>query len=125
MKVDPAPPELDEDYEVKAAIRLLDGPPIDLALLHQLVGQPRRYGELRDALKPKADMELNRSLRRLLDLAIIDRTTDHSQKPPLRTYRLNPIGIHVFYTIGHIRTAHQAESITRAILENRDVKASA
>jgi DNA-binding HxlR family transcriptional regulator len=110
---------LDDDYEVKVAVRLLDGPSVDLRILEQLVGQPRRYGELRSALKIKADMELNRALRRLLDLAIIDQIVDFAKAPPTKSYRLNPIGVHVFYVLGHIRAAHQTEAITRAIIEAR------
>ncbi len=113
------PPGLEQDYEVKAAVRLLDGPLIDLRILEELVGQPRRYGELRQALRPKADMELNRALRRLLDLAIVDQIGDFSKTPHVKLYRLNPIGVHVFYVLGHIRTAHHTERITRAIIEAR------
>ena len=112
-----------EDFEVKAAVRLLDGPPLDLRILEDLVGQPRRYGELRKALAPKADMELNRALRRLLALGIIDQIGDFSKTPHVKTYRLNPLGVHVFYVLGHIRTAHHTEAIARAILETRQSEA--
>lgn len=114
-----AAPLLDDEFEVQVAVRLLDGPPLDLRILEHLVGQPRRYGELRSALKTKADMELNRALRRLLDLAVIDQIVDFSKTPATKSYRLNAIGVHVFYVLGHIRAAHHTEAITRAIIEAR------
>ena len=81
------------DVEYLLAHRLLaDENPLRKAVLLELLGRPRRYGELREALHIRADNRLTRALRYLQEDGLIDQRVDPSQRPPAMSYELSPLG---------------------------------
>lgn len=91
------PPRLDAlpppDVEYLLAHRLLaDGNPLRRSVLLELMGRPRRYGELRAALDVRSDNRLTRALRYLQEDGVVDQRVDASRRPAVATYELSPLG---------------------------------
>lgn len=88
--VDTLPP-LDVEYLL--AHRLLaDRNPLRKAVVLELLGRPRRYGELRETLRVKNDNQLTRALRYLQEEGIVYQRIDASRRPATYWYELGPLG---------------------------------
>lgn len=82
-------PERDVEYSL--AIRLLDqDPPLDRRILEDLVGQPKRYTDLKPLLGDRNDNVLTKALKRLRDDGLIQQGVDLDQDQ--RVYRLTELG---------------------------------
>ncbi|HEV8359347.1 MAG TPA: winged helix-turn-helix transcriptional regulator [Candidatus Thermoplasmatota archaeon] len=81
------------DVEYLLAHRLLaDRNPLRKSVVLELVGRPRRYGELRSALGIRSDNRLTRALRYLQEDGIVDQRMDLGLKPGAMSYELSPLG---------------------------------
>jgi DNA-binding HxlR family transcriptional regulator len=81
------------DVEYLHAHRLLaDANELRKRVVLELLGRPRRYGELRVLLGVRNDNSLTRALRYLQDDGLIDQRVDASQRPPALSYELSPLG---------------------------------
>jgi DNA-binding HxlR family transcriptional regulator len=81
------------DVEYLLAHRLLGDPnPLRKAVVLELLGRPRRYSELREALSVGSDNRLTRALRYLQEDGIVDQRLDVSQRPPSPSYELSSLG---------------------------------
>jgi DNA-binding HxlR family transcriptional regulator len=74
---------------------------LDLDIVDALVGQPKRYSDLRHLLKGKDDKVLDRALARLQDHAIIQQGYDVQSKQ--KRYSLTTIGKLVLYRVQQLR----------------------
>lgn len=93
------------DAELALAVRLLDHETsLDLDIVDALVGQPKRYGELKPLLAGRNDNVLNRALRRLGDEGLIEQRLDLAAKQ--RVYGLTALGKLVFSRIQQMRPYH-------------------
>ncbi len=89
-------PSRDVEYEL--ALRLLNqDPPLDRRILEDLVGQPKRYSDLKPLLGDRNDNVLTKALRRLRDEGTIQQGVDLDQNQ--RTYRLTELGKHVVFRL--------------------------
>lgn len=81
------------DVEYLLAHRLLaDKNQLRKSVVLELLGRPRRYGELRRALRVRNDNQLTRALRYLQEDGIVDQRVDASIRPPVLSYELSPLG---------------------------------
>jgi DNA-binding HxlR family transcriptional regulator len=81
------------DVEYLLAHRLLaDRNPLPKQVVLELLGRPRRYGELREALRVRSDNRLTRALRYLQEDGIVDQRVDASRRPPVLSYELSALG---------------------------------
>jgi DNA-binding HxlR family transcriptional regulator len=88
--VDLLPPP---DLEYLLAHRLLsDRNPLRKSVVLELLGRPRRYGELREALEVRSENRLTRALRYLQEDGIVDQRADASQRPIVLSYELSALG---------------------------------
>lgn len=105
-------PPLDEDVEYHHAHRLLgQGNPLDRRIIEELVGRPRRYGELKGFLEGKRDHNLTMALDRLQRDGIVDQRIDASNKAPIKSYELTNLGIHVVLRMHEMLPAHVSAQI--------------
>lgn len=65
-------------------------------ILYQLVGKPRRFGELREAIGAKYDNTVTSALETLRDEGVVDQRLDASKDPAVYWYELNDLGLQVF-----------------------------
>jgi DNA-binding HxlR family transcriptional regulator len=72
-------------------------------ILHELLGKPRRYADLKALLRGRRDHNLTVALTRLQRDGLIDRRTNARQKPIVHTYELSPLGIQVILAMQTIR----------------------
>lgn len=98
-------PDPDPDDVPRLAYQLLGKKSrLDMEVLDNLVGQPRRYTELRDALiQGRTDTPLTRALQRLQRDGLIRRRSDVSQSPPIDRYELTDLGADVLFTVHNFR----------------------
>lgn len=81
------------DVEYLLAHRLIaDKNPLRKSVVLELLGRPRRYSELREALRVRGDNRLTRALRYLQVDGVVDQRVDASQRPPVPSYELSPLG---------------------------------
>lgn len=108
------PPQVDPheddvpDPDVLAYRLVARESPLDRAVLVELIGRPKRYGELKPLLGDKNDHNLTVSLKRLQDWGLIDRRTDARREPVAHTYELTPLGIQVVLAIPAIQPIHES-----------------
>lgn len=98
-------PDPEPDDVARLAYQLLGKKSrLDMEVLDNLVGHPRRYAELRDALiQGRTDTPLTRALRRLRRDGLIRQRSDVSQSPPIDRYELTDLGADVLFTIHNLR----------------------
>lgn len=100
--VDPAsvPPEID----LRVAYALL-GKENDLerSILYSLLGQPKRYSELKPLIGKKRDNNLTVALARLQSEGLIERRTRAREQPVTHVYGISYLGIHVVFALQSIR----------------------
>lgn len=93
------------DQELAIAVRVLDHESsLDLDILHALVGEPKRYTDLKPFLKGRNDTVLNRALIRLRDDGVIEQRLDVARKQ--RIYGLTELGKLVYARIQQMRPYH-------------------
>lgn len=81
------------DVELLLAHRLLaDRNPLKRQIVMELLGRPRRYGELRERRTITNDNQLTRALRYLMEEGIVDQRMDVSRRPPVSSYELSGLG---------------------------------
>lgn len=85
--------------------------PLDRAVLHELIGRPKRYGDLKPLLGDKGDHNLTVCLRRLQEWGLIERRTDARQEPAVHAYELTPLGIQTVLAIQTIKPLHESLGI--------------
>lgn len=91
MKEERAPAEpLPEGCGVARFLVLLDGPWATL-IVRELLGGPRRFQQLRDALPGISPHTLTRRLRRFEAYGVVSRTA-YAEVPPRVEYALTPLG---------------------------------
>ena len=99
---------LEEGMELRLAYQLVaeDGD-LRRGILHELVGKPRRYADLKVLLRGRRDHNLTAALTRLQRDGLIDRRTNARQKPVIHTYELSPLGIQVLFAMQTIRPVRE------------------
>lgn len=104
-----------EDVEYHHAHRLLgQDNPLDRAIVEDLVGRPRRYGELKALLAGKRDHNLTMALDRLRRDGLVDQRIDASNKPPTKSYELTNLGVQVVLRMHEMIPAHvSAQTLLR------------
>lgn len=81
----------ERDVEYKLALRLLNqDPPFDRRILEDLVGQPKRYSELKPLLGDRNDNVLTKALDRLREEGLIQQGVDLDRDQ--RVYHLTELG---------------------------------
>lgn len=109
-------PERDVEYRI--ALRLLNqDPPFDRRILEDLVGQPKRYSELKPLLGDRNDHVLTKALNRLREEGVIQQGVDLDRDQ--RVYHLTELGKLALFRM-HEMVPH-AESI-RAYERGRDAQ---
>lgn len=82
-------PERDVEYRI--ALRLLNQePPFDRRIVEDLVGQPKRYTELKPLLGDRNDNVLTKALKRLREEGVIQQGIDLDRDQ--RVYHLTELG---------------------------------
>jgi len=81
---------------------------LDARLLHELVGRPKRYSELKVVLEGRRDHNLTVALKRLQLQGLLDRRTDARREPVVHTYELSALGIQVVLAMQAIRPVHES-----------------
>ena len=77
-------------------------------VLHELVGRPRRYAELKPLLRGRRDHNLTVALTRLQRDGLIDRRTNARQRPVVHAYELSSLGIQTVLAMQAIMPVHEA-----------------
>lgn len=86
----------EEDHGLKLAHHLLGSDsPLDLRVLNALVGEPKRFRDLKPLVKGKSDTPLTRSLKRLGETGLIRQGMTLDEPGDPRYYALTKLGIHV------------------------------
>lgn len=95
------------DTELAIAADLLhDRRRLDLRILDEVVGRPRRYSELQPLLDGANDNTLNRALLRLREDGVIDQRLDVRART--RSYHLTALGKLVVYRLQQMGPVHLA-----------------
>lgn len=109
MDLEPLP----EDHEYKVALDLLNRDPLDLQVLEDLMGQRKRYSELKHLLKGRRDDVLTKSLRRLQNFGAIQAGLTQDLKH--KTYGLTALGKLVIFRVHEMIPHHRSiEAYERA-----------
>ena len=74
-------------------------------ILYELVARPRRFRDLKEALRVPSDNTITVALRTLRDEGVIDQRVDAGTRPPTYWYELNGLGIEVFSLMQHFAYA--------------------
>lgn len=78
--------------------------PLDARVLDELIGRPKRYSELREAIiTGRTDTPLTRALHRLRRDGLIRGRSDISENPPVDRYELTHLGADVLFMIHNIQ----------------------
>lgn len=93
------------DVEYRLALELLNQEPLSMAILEALMGERRRYSELRPLLDGRNDNVLTKALRRLQDDGIIQ--AGLSRDLQHKTYGLTGLGKLVIFR-AHEMLPHHA-----------------
>lgn len=97
---------LAEDHEYKVALDLLSQEPrFDLGILEDLMGERKRYSELRHLLDGRRDHVLTKGLRRLQDAGAIQAGRSRDLKH--KTYGLTQLGKAIIFRV-HEMVPHHA-----------------
>lgn len=75
---------------------------LDLRILFDLLGAPKRYSELQPLLGDRGDHNLTVALERLQDRGLVTRQTDAREDPPTHTYQVTELGVQ---TALHVHTS--------------------
>src|SRR5687768_16064616 len=101
-----------EDVEYPHAHRLLgQDNPLARRIVEDLVGRPRRYGELKGLLDGKRDHNLTMALDRLRRDGLVDQRVDASTKPLVKSYELTNLGVQVVLRMHEMIPAHVSAQI--------------
>lgn len=96
-----------KDEELAIAVRILSHETdVDWRVLDLLVGEPRRYADLRSAIGDRNDTVLTRSLARLRDDGVIEQRFQLASKQS--EYRLTALGKLVVYRVQQMRPHHES-----------------
>lgn len=117
-----APPP--EDYEYEAAMRLLRGNPLDVRILDAVVGQPRRYSELRPLLRGKADHNLTKGLERLTNLGALSQRSHAEAGRRTDVYALTSLGDAIRLAMAKLGSVHETAKIAQAYFARREATRS-
>lgn len=79
---------------------------LERRILYNLLGQPKRYSELKPLIGEKRDHNLTVALQRLQVTGLIDRRTNARQKPIIHAYQITPLGIQVVLAMQSIQPIH-------------------
>lgn len=98
-----------EDIHLKLAHELLaKDSDLDLRILHDLLGHPKRYSELKPLLGDLNDHNLTVALKRLQRDGLIQRRTDARREPVVHRYEISPLGIQVVLAVQSMGPIHDA-----------------
>lgn len=101
------PEPLEGDIEYRIALRLLQQEPgLDLEILEDLVGERRRYGDLKHLLHGRNDNVLTKALRRLQDEGVIQAGLSRDLKH--KTYGLTALGKLVVFCVHEMVPHHES-----------------
>lgn len=109
-----AMPLPERDVEFRLAARLLgkdDG--LDRAILERLVGEPRRYSDLKPLLGARRDNVLTKALARLRAEGLVKQLLDLDAKPPAPRYALTQLGVLVIFRMHEMLPVHEALAAAR------------
>lgn len=109
-----------EDYEYDAAMRLLRGNPLDVRVLDAVVGQPRRYSELRPLLAGKADHNLTKALERLTRLGALSQRSHAEAGKRTDVYALTSLGDAIRLAMAKLGSVHEMAQLARAYFAHRE-----
>lgn len=114
-RADGEPPfEVADPY--KLAHRLLAQPSgLDLRILVDLVGRPKRYSELRHLVAGKRDHNLTVALGRLRLDGLIDQRADVTQAPVIHSYELTVLGIHVLFASRELQFGEHVQRYLQSV----------
>lgn len=68
---------------------------LDLRILFDLLGAPKRYSDLKPLLGDRGDHNLTVALERLQDRGLVDRRTDARGDTATHTYQVTDLGVQV------------------------------
>ena len=89
----------------RAALALLNQePPMDMQVLEELMGERKRYGELRPLLAGRGDHVLTKSLQRLQALGAVQAGLAPDLKT--KTYGLTALGKLIIFRVHEFRPIH-------------------
>lgn len=81
---------------------------LDRRILHECLGRPKPYGELRPLLAGRRDHNLTAALQRLQRDGLLLRRTDARREPMVHAYELSPLGIEVVLALQALRPLHES-----------------
>lgn len=85
--------------------------PLVRDILYGLVGQPKRYSELKPLLRGKKDNNLTNALENLLDDGVIDQRVDARRKPATYLYQLTELGKLVVFKMEQFNLIRRMEAL--------------
>lgn len=107
----------EEDHELKLAHWLMGRESdLDLRVLEALLGEPKRYRDLRDLLleADSSDTPLTRALRRLGERGLVRKGMNLDEPGDPRYYAATPLGVRV------VLKAHEMRPIEETLAEARE-----
>lgn len=107
------------ELEYRLAVRLLhQDPPLDREVLESLVGEPRRYRDLKPLLRGRNDNVLNKALNRLREEGVIKQGVN--AKTGERRYALTELGKLVVFRLHEMVPHHESiEAYERGVRASR------
>lgn len=106
------PWNLPDEVELVLAYRLLaQRQGLDRRILYDLLGQPKRYAELRRLLAGKRDHNLTVALKRLRENGLVDQRMDARREPVVHTYGITELGILVVLAMQSVRPVQESVAL--------------
>lgn len=98
---------LQDGHEDRIALELLNqDPPLDLQVLEELMGERKRYSDLRRLLKGRSDYVLTKSLQRLQARGAIQAGLSPDLKT--KTYGLTSLGKLIIFRVHEFKPIHKS-----------------
>lgn len=107
MSEDMALPEPNIEYRLAAAL-LGKKDDLDRRIVEALVGQPKRYSDLKVFLKGRRDHVLTKALARLRKNGLIDQGFDLADDRPERYYALTHLGVLAVLRMHEMKPVHES-----------------